>query len=144
MIRFYSYSTQPKVLSKLNSYDSEPSLNQLKNDFPNPIGQGRIVLAVDANKDQCCEEDQKAVENRSYMNSALEQLIEELKQPNLDIERFTKQMSTTPFSSKSNKYSTYPETIKLFSDPKPNRTTIGRNITNQRGETVDFDTINHG
>ena len=126
------YSSQPKISPKLISYDSEPNLNLLKSDFP--VGQGRIVLATDTDKDQLYEEDQKVVENRIYMSSALEQLIEELKQPNLDIERFTKQMSTTPFTAKSNKYSTYPETIKLFSDPKPNKATIELNTNNQIGE----------
>ena len=128
------YSTQPKASSKLISYDSEPNLNLLKNNSPQAIGQGRIVLAVDSNREQLVEEDLKVVENRNFMSSALEQLIEELKQPNLDIERFTKQMSTTPFSAKSNKYTPYPEPIKLFSDPKPTKTTIELHTNSQRGK----------
>ena len=68
------------------------------------------------------DEGEKGDENRSSMNTALEQLIEELKQPNLDIERFTKQMSTTSFSAKSNKYpSNYSqaEPVKILFSKSP-------------------------
>ena len=114
-------SSQPITTSKLVSYDSEPNLNVLKRHTPRSLGQGRILLAVDANASPYNEiqmdDDEKGDENRSSMNTALEQLIEELKQPNLDIERFTKQMSTAPFSAKSNKYPTnysQAEPVKLL------------------------------
>ena len=129
-------SSQPITTSKLVSYDSEPNLNVLKRHTPRNFGQGRILLAVDPNAPQFTEIQTDAAErgdeNRSSMNTALEQLIEELKQPNVDIERFTKQMSTTPFSAKSNKYPSnfsQAEPVKLFfSKPQTEHKTISKKL----------------
>ena len=90
-------------------------------------GCGPQCTSIYGNTDGCGRERWR---NRSSMNTALEQLIEELKQPNVDIERFTKQMSTTPFSAKSNKYPSnfsQAEPVKLFfSKPQTEHKTISK------------------
>ncbi|KAI6650897.1 hypothetical protein LOD99_5737 [Oopsacas minuta] len=129
---FQSQNSLPSPNSKVTSSDSEPNLNTLKRSSPQTLGQGRILLAIDPPGESYPDENEKGDENRNSMSSALEQLIEELKQPNLDIERFTKQMSTTPFSAKSNKYPssyTYNEPAKLFSEYKLSKTVHQLNIT---------------
>ena len=130
LISFELFFFSVQIPTLLKGYESDSALHEVRSKSPH--GQGRILLAVDQTSPSSEQNDRGGgVENRT-MNSALEQLIEELKQPNLDIERFTRQMSTTPFSAKSNKSQYIHSTdkaIRLFSDSKLTKTVKTMNLT---------------